>query len=565
MPYIALARKWRPRTFAELLGQDPIRQLLVNSLNTQRLHHAYLFTGTRGVGKTTIARLLAKALNCVQGISATPCLQCEICKEIEQGAFLDLIEMDAASKTGVEDMRQLLENVPYAPVKGRFKVYLIDEVHMLSNSSFNALLKTLEEPPSHVVFLFATTESQKIPETILSRCLQCHLRPLSPALIGSHLEHILAQENLSVESGVVPLLASAARGSMRDGLSLLDQVIASAESAISLAHVKRTLGYTQQEYIFPLLQALLHRDAAQLLLISQSISEEGAAYRFVLDSLLHKLHDISMLQALRGDTTLFPAPEEITWLAQQFSAEDVQLWYHIALKGLDELSYAPSPNIAFNMVLLRMMVFRDASLPAEAAFSEAAVSAAVVPALPTIVAPAQMSAVQVTSTTATPVTVLPPEPVAPTAPTPITPEIKSPMVPKNALISPQKEEWSSVISHLGLTGLTLNAAEQAICVRRTDTLWTLGLKESHRLLFTPVMLTRIQEALSNYVGHAVQIELISIDQEYVSPAQERKIHEQKVRDLAQDALESDPMFQALRSELSAEVIEDSMVFLRNEL
>ena len=298
MSYIALARKWRPRTFSQLIGQDHVNKALINSLDKKRLHHAYLFTGTRGVGKTSVARLLAKALNCEQGISSQPCLQCDTCLSIEQGRCIDLLEIDGASKTRVEDTRELLENVQYAPTSARFKIYLIDEVHMLSQHSFNALLKTLEEPPEHVKFLLATTDPQKLPVTVLSRCLQFHLNHLPIAVICQQLEHILQSESLEYEANALELIAHAAQGSMRDALSLLDQVIALGDKKLHARDIKNSLGYTQHDYALPLLDALANNEPHTLISISQRIAKESEHFHYVIDEMLRYLHQIGLYQTV---------------------------------------------------------------------------------------------------------------------------------------------------------------------------------------------------------------------------------------------------------------------------
>lgn len=360
MSYIALARKWRPRTFSQLVGQEHITKALMNSLQQQRMHHAYLFTGTRGVGKTSVARLLAKALNCEQGVQAEPCLQCDICLSIEQGRFVDLIEIDGASKTRVEDTRELLDNVQYAPSTGRFKLYLIDEIHMLSQHSFNALLKTLEEPPSHVKFLIATTDPQKIPVTVLSRCLQFHLKPIPEDIIACHLEHILTEEQVSFEPEAVALLANSARGSMRDALSLLDQALAT-QGHLSGEGVKTCLGLTQQNYALQLLQALAQNDPSLLLSISRAIAVEGGSFQYVLETALTYLHQISLCHFLPQTNPLLAFSAEILELAKHILAEDAQLFYQIGLKGLEDIHLAPTVAIGFEMTLLRMYTFKPAS------------------------------------------------------------------------------------------------------------------------------------------------------------------------------------------------------------
>jgi DNA polymerase-3 subunit gamma/tau len=356
MSYIALARKWRPRIFEELIGQEHVNKILINSLTQKRLHHAYLFTGTRGVGKTSVARLFAKAMNCELGISANPCLQCAACISIEQGSFVDLIEVDAASRTRVEDTRELLENVQYLPTMGRFKIYLIDEVHMLSQHSFNALLKTLEEPPDHVKFLLATTDPQKLPITVLSRCLQFHLQALSIEIIVQQLVLILQQEKLNYEELAVKLLAEAAHGSMRDALSLLDQAIAISNNNITLNVIRDMLGYTQQDYALLILQALSQYNPQKLIQISGNIAKSGGQFNYVLTEILNYLHKISIYQNIQDEQNIINNMDLVA-LSKKLLIEDVQLFYQIGLKSIEDLALAPNLAIGFEMMLLRMYTF----------------------------------------------------------------------------------------------------------------------------------------------------------------------------------------------------------------
>lgn len=359
MSYQVLARKWRPRTFRELVGQQHVLQALVNALDHNRLHHAYLFTGTRGVGKTTIARILAKCLNCESGVSSEPCGQCGACVEIGEGRFVDLIEVDAASRTKVEDTRELLENVQYAPTRGRYKVYLIDEVHMLSSHSFNALLKTLEEPPPHVKFLLATTDPQKLPVTILSRCLQFHLKNMDPERIVGHLKYVLEQEMVPFEESALWQLGRAADGSMRDAMSLADQAIAFGGGKVAESEVRAMLGTIDQNLVYRVLEALVSGQGEAVLKAVDELSEHAPDYSGALAELLSALHRIAIAQALpeavdnsRGDR------QQILTLAQQLPAEDVQLFYQTALMGRRDLPMSPDLRAGFEMVLLRMMAFR---------------------------------------------------------------------------------------------------------------------------------------------------------------------------------------------------------------
>ncbi len=361
MSYQVLARKWRPRFFDEMVGQEHVLKALINALNEQRLHHAYLFTGTRGVGKTTIARILAKCLNCEQGISARPCGECSACREIAEGRFVDLIEVDAASRTKVEDTRELLDNVQYAPSRGRFKVYLIDEVHMLSTHSFNALLKTLEEPPAHVKFLLATTDPQKLPVTVLSRCLQFSLKNMTPERIVSYLGKVLEAEKIGYEEPALWQLGRAAQGSMRDALSLTDQAIAYGEGLVGEAQVNAMLGTMDRGRLFKMAEVMARADAAEVMNEVAAMAEHGPDYDEVLQGLLTIWHRAALGQVVpdaiensQGDR------EAILQLAMAMQPEDLQLYYQIALNGRADLALAPDPRQGFEMILLRMLAFRPA-------------------------------------------------------------------------------------------------------------------------------------------------------------------------------------------------------------
>ncbi|MCK5697754.1 MAG: DNA polymerase III subunit gamma/tau [Gammaproteobacteria bacterium] len=364
MKYQVLARKYRPKTFASMMGQEHVLKALSNALDSGRLHHAYLFTGTRGVGKTTVARVLAKSLNCEQGVSASPCGVCDTCQEIDQGRFIDLIEVDAASKTKVEDTRELLDNVQYAPTRGRFKIYLIDEVHMLSGHSFNALLKTLEEPPPHAKFLLATTDPQKLPVTILSRCLQFNLKSLTIEQIEQQLEFVLNAEKISFDKTVLKPLAIAADGSMRDGLSLLDQAIAYSNGLPNLADIEAMLGSVQTSRIFALLEALANADGRQLIEQTRVLTRQGIDVTTLLAELINTLQRVALCQMVPDiiDDSLGDQIG-IEKTAQLISPEDIQLYYQIALNGRKDLPYSPQPQSGFEMILLRMLAFKPDSLP----------------------------------------------------------------------------------------------------------------------------------------------------------------------------------------------------------
>lgn len=364
MSYQVLARKWRPKNFHQLIGQDHVSKALINALDTDRIHHAYLFTGTRGVGKTTLARILAKCLNCEEGISSEPCGICSSCQEIDAGRFVDLIEVDAASRTKVEDTRELLDNVQYSPSRGRFKVYLIDEVHMLSSHSFNALLKTLEEPPPHVKFLLATTDPQKLPMTILSRCLQFQLKNMPPERVVEHLQNILQQEGVSFEEAALWLLGRAADGSMRDALSLTDQAVAFGQGQLETAQVAEMLGVLDHRHVMDLLQALVAQDAGGLLQVVAGLAEQAPDFAAVLQDLSSLLHRLTLAQvvpeALPADTQ---QRETLLDLAAQATAEEIQLFYQLAIEGRRDLALAPDPRTGLEMTLLRMLAFRPLGIP----------------------------------------------------------------------------------------------------------------------------------------------------------------------------------------------------------
>ncbi len=405
MSYQVLARKWRPRSFREMIGQTHVLKALINALDHQRLHHAYLFTGTRGVGKTTIARIMAKCLNCEQGISSTPCGECSVCREIDEGRFVDLIEVDAASKTKVEDTREMLDNVQYMPTRGRYKVYLIDEVHMLSTSSFNALLKTLEEPPPYVKFLLATTDPQKLPATVLSRCLQFSLKNMPPEPIVGHLQNVLTSENIPFEDDALWLLGRAADGSMRDAMSLTDQAVSFGDGRVFADDVRAMLGTMDQGQIYGVLKALIAGDARGALSATAHLAEHGPDWAGVLAEILNALHRIAIAQLMpdaidngQGDR------EQVLELAGLLPPEDVQFYYQLGLIGRRDLPLAPDPRDGFEMVLLRMLAFRPANLPGTPPTTPLIQSAASEGNSSSSTASAAPSAQQQSATAPTPVT-----------------------------------------------------------------------------------------------------------------------------------------------------------------
>ena len=358
MSYQVLARKWRPKQFSEMVGQQHVLQALVNALDSQRLHHAYLFTGTRGVGKTTIARIFSKSLNCEQGISASPCGECSACKEVDEGRSVDLIEIDAASRTGVDDMRELLENVQYAPTRARFKVYLIDEVHMLSKSAFNALLKTLEEPPEHIKFLLATTDPQKLPVTVLSRCLQFNLKRMTPAQIKNHLQQLLEIEKVETDEPALMLLAHSADGSMRDALSLLDQAIAFGAGAVKAESVESMLGAISRDYLLGIIEALIDQDTQLLLQRTRQLSERSPDFQRVCADLMLVFYQMALfLTPARIEPEDGLMAEQIKAITQRLTPEQVQLYYQILLQGRKDLDISPDHALGFEMLMIRLLAF----------------------------------------------------------------------------------------------------------------------------------------------------------------------------------------------------------------
>ncbi|WP_397456234.1 DNA polymerase III subunit gamma/tau [Pseudomonas versuta] len=431
MSYQVLARKWRPRSFREMVGQTHVLKALINALDSQRLHHAYLFTGTRGVGKTTIARIIAKCLNCETGITSTPCGTCSVCREIDEGRFVDLIEIDAASRTKVEDTRELLDNVQYAPSRGRFKVYLIDEVHMLSSHSFNALLKTLEEPPPYVKFILATTDPQKLPATILSRCLQFSLKNMTPERVVEHLSHVLSVENVPFEDDALWLLGRAADGSMRDAMSLTDQAIAFGEGKVLAADVRAMLGTLDHGQVFDLLHALIEGDARALLEAVRHLAEQGPDWNGVLSEILNVFHRVAIAQALpEGVDNGHGDRDRVLALARVLPAEDVQFYYQMGLIGRRDLPLAPDPRGGFEMVLLRMLAFRpaDATDSPSQPLKPVGISQATVDSAPIVAGAPSVAPVMAAPAAVAPVVAVKPEPVVEPAPAPVA-VLKAPAAP----------------------------------------------------------------------------------------------------------------------------------------
>lgn len=541
MIHLALARKWRPRTFSQLKGQDHVVDALTRSLTLQRLHHAYLFTGTRGVGKTSVARLFAKALNCISGVSAEPCLTCESCLAIEQGHCIDLIEIDGASNTRVEDTRSLLDNVLYAPTQARFKVYIIDEVHMLSNHSFNALLKTLEEPPAHVKFLLATTDPQKLPLTVLSRCLQFHLRPVQPAIMQPYLANVLTTEGFTFDETALHLLINAARGSLRDALSLLDQSLARCDTHLSTSMVASMLGHSQHDHALLLLQALAAKNPDAMLQQTQQLAEEGGNVHHVLNEMLTYLHQMALLQTLPSPPAWLTLSPEVQALSQHIAPEEVQLLYQIALNATQDLSLAPTLAIGFEMTLLRMHTFRPLQLPPAP------------PAIPRhepMLASENIAATPEIESTASNLTTV----TLTTQQTSSSPALDTTLLP-----------WHELLPKLHLTGMAQSAAENAEYLEKNNQTVVFRIEKSHQSLYTPSVIKRIEEALSQYHQEPIRLTLKNDDPVQTTPAQQKKRTQAQEHDTAHAALLSDPFFQQLQQTFSGEIVKNSVDVLKNNL
>ncbi len=503
---------------------------LTNALTQDRLHHAYLFTGTRGVGKTTIARIFAKSLNCESGVTATPCGVCGACTQIDSGRFVDMIELDAASNTQVDNMRELLESALYAPTSGRFKVYIIDEVHMLSKSAFNAMLKTLEEPPAHVKFILATTDPQKIPVTVLSRCLQFNLKQLPPSLILAHLQHVLQQEGIPAEHGALALLARVAQGSMRDALSLLDQAIAYSQGKVEEATVRNMLGSIDHSYLYGVMEALLARDGTALLDIADNMQSRSMDFEAALQELATLLHRVALAQTVpQGIPEDEPERVRLLELAQRCSAEDIQLFYQIAIHGRNEIDLAPDEYAGFTMTLLRMLAFMPSGVSAQPERQAAPVAA-------TAQAPAAMPS----SARAAPPRQAVEQPVGAGSPS-------GPL------------DWNVLLAQLNVQGTAKELAKNCVLETFADGRMTLNLLPQHKLLNSKMAQERLQAALSDYFAQPVKLTVvIGAAANSATPAaveqQEKKTrHEQAVMAITQD-----PFVREAQAELGAQLIENSI-------
>ncbi|MDF4024247.1 DNA polymerase III subunit gamma/tau [Luteibacter sp. PPL201] len=548
MSYQVLARKWRPRKFAELVGQEHVVRALTNALDTGRMHHAYLFTGTRGVGKTTIARIFAKSLNCERGESADPCGECAVCTAVDAGRFVDLLEIDAASNTGVDDVREVIENAQYAPSRGRFKVYLVDEVHMLSKPAFNALLKTLEEPPPHVKFLLATTDPQKLPVTVLSRCLKFNLKRLLPDQIGGQMRHILGAEAIAFDDDAIGELAHAADGSLRDGLSLLDQAIAYGGGSLRASDVRAMLGSVERGQVLGVLAALAAGDGAALMAESDRIASFSPDFGGVLDDLATVLHRVQLLQLVPG----YRGEESDVGLADiagRLAPEDVQLYYQIATAGRRDLPMAPDARIGFEMVLLRMHAFR----PAEA--GQAAPARAAAPA-PARVAPSP--SVSAPAPTSMPTPRAAPAPAA-AAPAPVAP----PSTPRPLTMGADGlPDWHDIVERANLRGPIGQLAQNSSLRGVEGDAMVLALQPQHMHLAVEPLTSQMEEKVSQALGRRVRFRFVADTGNgggtLGTPAERRAQAASDAQAHAEASMETDPLVQALKRDFDARVIPQSI-------
>ncbi len=582
MSYQVLARKYRPREFDDVAGQEHAVRALRNALDLGQLHHAYLFTGTRGVGKTTLARILARCLNCETGVTSTPCGECRACNDIVGGRFVDLIEVDAASRTGVEDTRELLNNVQYLPTNGRYKVYLIDEVHMLSTSSFNALLKTLEEPPEHVKFVLATTEARRIPVTVLSRCLQLNLKNMRPATIEAQLKEILAEESIEAEAEALRVIARAADGSMRDALSITDQAVAHGGGSVREAEVIEMLGVVRSDEVGALLSALADQDVQQLLAAGDAIADRAASLPEVVEGLQRAFHDL----AVAAELDLAP-DESLTPFQGRFSAEDLQLCYQIALMGGRDMQFAPDPKVGFDMTLLRLASFEPSGEGGGGA--RASEQASELPAAGPRPHRQQVSAMpsagqeerdlavngrlggalaaeSVAAANPSPKPEFaepppeqppPPEPVPP--PTP--PENGAPHA--TATVPPPADtpaeppstpgEWHEIVAEMAPQGVTAMVLENANLLERGDNVWRIALDPGHEAILNDKQRAEVANLASRYAGHTVRvaIEIAALAEE--TPAARRARIRAEQEEAARETLLQDDAARALIEEFDGRI------------
>lgn len=559
MTYQVLARKWRPRTFESLVGQEHVVRALTHALTEKRLHHAYLFTGTRGVGKTTLARILAKSLNCESGITATPCGVCSACTEIDSGRFVDLLEVDAATNTKVDEMRQLLENAVYAPTRGRFKVYVIDEVHMLSNSAFNAMLKTLEEPPEHVKFILATTDPQKIPVTVLSRCLQFNLKQMTPQLIAAHLKRVLEAESISAEPGALNLLSRSAAGSMRDALSLLDQAIAHGAGKVEEAQVRDMLGTVDLDYLFSILDALLAGDVSGMLRVAGEMTTRSLSFSAALQELASLLTRLQVAQfAPQAVADDLPERGRILDLADRLDPEYVQLAYQIAVQGRNELSLAPDEEAGFVMTLLRLHAFRPAM--AGEAIGRPRPMAVMMPPMPPVPPEASLSAPEAPPPASVTMSAAPAvelEPAVTASPPEAPAKVVETVVP-SAVADEGRHDWHNILDSLNLGGMARELAQHCELRGVEDNRVLLCLSPKHRHLQMKPAQDKLQQTLSEYFGRALQVTIDLEDAVGDTPAAAAQRRRRERQDQAVASVEQDEFVREVIDMFDATLIESSI-------
>ena len=530
MSYLVLARKWRPKNFADTVGQEHVLKALTNALDSERLHHAYLFAGTRGVGKTTIARILAKALNCDSGVTSQPCGKCSACREIDEGRFVDLIEVDAASKTKVDDTRELLDNVQYAPARGRFKVYLIDEVHMLSRHSFNALLKTLEEPPPHVKFLLATTDPQKLPVTVLSRCLQFNLKRLTPKLIRERLELICNEEKVAADVPSLSMIARAADGSLRDALSLLDQAIAFCGGDVTDKAVAEMLGTIDRQHVSRILKLLASGDAPGILVAIREIDQHFPDYATLLDDMATRLQRIAVYQIVgAADVDDEDDERELATFAGEISAEDIQLFYQIALIGRRDLHLAPDPKSGAVMTLLRMLAFQPDGNVRPSVSGEKIQGVAATPQ------PKEKKSNESAAKT-----------------------------PAIGSMTWQDPDWSKLITRLELSGAGKLLASNCAFIRRQKNVLHLCLDGKSETFLTKSNEAALTRAICSHYGESLRLNISIGQTESATPIQEEARRVDARYEAARASIEADPNVKALQDMFGAELNQDSIEPLKNQ-
>jgi DNA polymerase-3 subunit gamma/tau len=555
MSYQVLARKWRPKRFSELAGQEHVVQALTNAIERGRLHHAYLLTGTRGVGKTTIARILAKSLNCVNGVTASPCGVCPACVDIDAGRFVDLLELDAASNTGIDNMREILDNARYAPTVGRYKVYLIDEVHMLSKAAFNSMLKTLEEPPEHVKFVLATTDPQKIPVTVLSRCLQFNLKALPQPTIAARLAEILRAEDIAFDDAALLLVAHAARGSMRDALSLLDQAIAYGAGEVRAEVVRTMLGTVETEYIYRIADALIAADGPALLAEARALTERSLSLPSALDELAALFHRIAIAQTVPETVDALADADRVATYAKAFSAESVQLAYQICVQGRADLALAPDEPTGFAMTLLRLLAFEPAT-SLEASGAARSGTGAPVRAVRQNAAPSESTSVRAESPASSVSKSESPPAGALASPAPRSDPAPAP-IPSTAPIA-EIADWPAFVAGMKLSGIALQLAAQTELKAIAGNELVLAVPEASRHLTDKAYADKLKAALDEAFGRRMRLRFDVGGAATASLAVVEKRERAEAQSKTEAAFRDDPFVQDLLARFDARIKPDSI-------